>query len=293
MDRELHLKTACWDCPSVENRRVINPSDRKTLAALSDSKEVKRLMEEMSDDSEKPRYVLPVVQNLEALVFGTRLTGDENYSTSFEYCVERPEDIEEFEFDLLHSPMVQAVIRTISDYSKKPPVLEAEAPFSVLAGIMNPVDLYLLLTEEKERLLRILHKIAEASADYLKACVTAGCRIISLADPAGTMDLVGEKYYRTVCGEAALYLMHQCEPFTDKAVIHVCRKMSQSLLIAGLVKVQRYESDRIAGIKPDFEDVLSEMADNPEIHFTGMTCIHSGISDPNESDMNTPYILRI
>ena len=47
-----------------------------------------------------------------------------------------------------------------------------------------------------EHLNRILEKIAFEEAKYLEAAINAGCHIISLAEPVGTADMVGEKYFR-------------------------------------------------------------------------------------------------
>ena len=297
MSKELNLKTACWDCPSLEHRKILSFIDRDITGILSDVNEVKRIMEETAEAPQvrcatraesqgRFRLTLPLLQNLEAFVYGSRMTGEDRPFKPGEYCVETLDRIRDYEFKLTDSPMVRTLIRTISDYSDRgrPPVLEAEAPFSVLAGLMNPVDLYLSMVEERRLLKGILHKIADASAEYIKACTEAGCRIISLADPAGTMDLVGEECYTSVCGEAAVYFMRKCQPYADKAIIHICRKMSQSLLIAGLVKAEPF---KLRGItredSPQFDDYLLRMADDPGIHFTGMTCIHSKQPDPDES----------
>ena len=233
------------------------------------------------------RLILPARQNLEAAVYGSRIQEKGTYSFSSPYCVRDLEQIREMNFDLLSDPMIREVIHFIACHKDRPLMLEAEAPFSILAALMNPMDLYLCMEDrdQEDLLIRILHGIGDASAEYIRACLEAGCRFVSLADPAGTMDLVGERCYGNICGESELHLLKRCRPYLRDAILHICRKMSLSLVLADLVEIVPYYPGE------DMEnhmDILREMADNPEIFYTGMTCIHN-----ERPDLKDSYIIEI
>lgn len=283
MKENLNIRTADWNCPSIEKRKAAANPDQSFIASLADVNNVRRIMEETAGRQRRPRYILPVWQNLESVVWGTRILNSGRYFSPSDYCVEKLCELRAFDFDLLSDPLIQAVIHTIPYYKGRTLILEAESPFSVLSAIMNPVDLYLCFEEEQELLLEILHKIADASSRYIRACVDAGCRIISLADPVGTMNLIGEDYYKKICGESERYLMKKCRPFLDRAIVHICKKMSQSLLIAGLAEAEACEMPQ--GME-DYADILMYMAENPQIHFTGMTCIHN-----NNPELKKCYVI--
>lgn len=284
MLNNLSIQNANWTCPYIEKNRYIPIPDQKTLASFCNAGKVKRLMEENRQVrclTGEPLYILPVWQNLESIVYGTRLLNDGSYFTPSEYCTIPLSDVRKMDFDLLSDPMIQALIRLIPFYSDKRLLLMVESPFTILSAMINPVDLYSCFEEEGDLLKEILHKIAEASAKYIKACIDAGCRMISLADPAGTLDLVGERYYKEFSGESELYLLKKCQPHLDHSIIHICRKMSQSLLVSGMISCENYQGPDRAGdshfMASDMIEALDIMAGDENIHFTGMACIHNDL----------------
>ena len=231
--------------------------------------------------------ILPAWQNLEAKVYSRRIQDKGSYSELSSYCLKNLDQIVDMDFDLLSDPRIREVIHLIADNKDKAMLLEVEAPFTVLAALINPMDLYLCMEDkdQEDLLIRILHQIADASAKYIQACLEAGCRIISLADPAGTMNLVGEKCYVKICGESEIYLMKRCRPYLRNAIIHICRRMSLSLMLADLVKMHPYHS---GGSVRSHMDIFTRMADDPEILYTGMTCIHN-----KKPDLNSSYIIEV
>ena len=235
----------------------------------------------------KGHLILPAWQNLEAKVYSDRIQDKESCSALSSYCLKSLDQIGDMDFVLLSDPRIREVIHLIAENKDKPMLLEVEAPFTVLAALMNPMDLYLCMEDKDQEnlLIRILHQIADASAEYIRACLEAGCRIISLADPAGTMNLVGEKCYVKICGESEIYLMKRCQPYLSDAITHICRRMSLSLMLADLVEMHPYHSvERVRS----HMDILTRMADDPEILYTGMTCIHN-----EKPDLNSSYIIEV
>ena len=246
-----------WRCPSLEKADHALIPDRKTIDSYKDVETVKKLARENWSIPGFSGYILPVWLGMEALVYGRQILQGRDYPLPGKYCIHKLKDIEDFEFDLLRDPLIQAVLETIRQCREEPLILEVQAPFSILAGLMDPMDLYLCFTEEGERLKDILEKLTAASTDYIRAGLKAGCRFISLADPVGTMDLVGPDHYRDFCGPSEVSLLKQCRPYLDGAVIHLCMKMSRSLVLAGLA-----------------EALPGDSVYNPEARITGMTCIH-------------------
>lgn len=169
-------------------------------------------------------------QNLEAYVYGKRLKG-EAYRGLSEYCVEDLDALRDFDFDLVSDPEIRCFMEKTGSMT---PYLEIEAPFSVLAGIMDPMKLYACKEEDLMILREVLHKIADAQSIYIDACVKAGCRLFSLADPVGSLNLVGEDYFREVVGESEVYLMKKCVASFEKTPVNLCPLMDRSLAMTGM-----------------------------------------------------------
>lgn len=228
-------------------------------------------------------------------MFSRKISKNGAYRGAGDYCLKSLDDMENIEYNIPDDPMTRAVLQTIPLYRDRLLILEAEAPFSVLSALMDPMDLYLCLQDHPDQLITILRRIAHASALYLKACVEAGVRLISLADPAGTLNLVGPDYYRKFSGKAAGLLMKECEPFLGSACMHLCPKLSRSLLMTGMVRIrpEKASEDKIhpgkqPGDMEDFADYFQSLiltGDQQGIHFTGGTCIHgngSGVMEAYE-----------
>ena len=328
MHENQDYRKADWSCPFIENREAITGIHRNREPDYHnrDMNWDRLTGPVLVETGGRSRCIIPAWQNLEAVALSRRMsekkgrlqsgegsasgqgtvpgqdiiTGQDvtpgegttpGQGVSTGYCVTALSDLEDMDFDLLSDPLIQRVVQTITLYKDdpfKPLILEAESPFSVLAALMNPVDLYLCFEEEGNLLNQILHRIARAEAAYIRACVEAGCRIISIADPVGTMDLVGPDYFRDFCGASELYLMNMCQPFLDQALIHICKKMTRSLMMAGLVEVLPYDSMESGSGDYDYVDKLLFIAQDPGIHFVGMTCIHDRRSDPGEI-----YLIRM
>lgn len=194
--------------------------------------------EELNRD---PRKRFPAQQNQEAYVYGKRLKG-EAYAGLSEYCIEEPEALSDFDFDLVSAPEIRDVIRELRERTRTEkdaetdPILEIEAPFSVLAGIMDPMKLYACREEKAEQLKRILYKIADAQSIYIDTCMKAGCRQFSLADPVGSLNLVGEAYFREIVGSSELYLMKKCASTFEMVTVILCPLMARSLKMTGMEK---------------------------------------------------------
>lgn len=282
-----------WDCPTIETPPKTSAADAALITSLTDPAVVKKLIEENSIVSGKGSYILPVLQNLESVVFGDGILSVDrykslgNYDTGrYElgnynirgYLVESLHDISNYRFNLLGHPLTKAVIDTIPVYKDRSLIVEAEAPFSILSALMDPMQLYMCFEEEADLLLAILYRIADATAEYIKACVKAGCRIISIADPTGTVNLVGEDYYKKFCGAAVIHLLKQCGDFLDHAVIHMCPKLSKSLTMTEMAEEHRIKLPTNPG---SFIHLLNLMAEDSSIQFTGMICVHDRYPDLN------------
>lgn len=290
MNKKLTMETAFWACPSIEMNRRLSCPDQKMLVPMADPMELRRLVERNAEGQGQKRYILPAWQNLEALVYGTEIQNNGQCWVPGNYCVNELREIGDFNFDLLSSSFIRAVLEVIPFFKDKPLILEVEAPFSILAALMNPMDLYLCFEEEPELMLEILKRIADASAEYIRACLEAGCRFISLADPVGTMNLTGEEYYSRYPGQAALYLLEKCDDFLGGSIMHICLRMSQSMVIAGLATAEPWMVPEDAA---DYLDILMAMAEDKGIHFTGMTCIHNANPNLKKSFRILPKFSRL
>lgn len=258
-----------WKCNGDDKRTMPQWLWEKDLSILSNKEEMIEVLLTWRRAENQKEIILPLVQNLEGAVLGADVIKRENYWTTGDYPFSTLEEINPAQFTLMKDKRIRTVIEVTKKLKDKPLVLEVEAPFSILAALIDPMKLYLAMQIETKKLEKILKKLVLEEAEYIKAVIQAGCRIISLAEPTGTVDMVGEKCFKECSGMAALMLLKEIEKFLSNSVVHLCGKLSSSMIAVHMAKEEEYF---VTG--ETYLENLIEVTNNPEIHFVGQNCIH-------------------
>lgn len=258
-----------WRCNGDDKRMMPQWLWEKDLSILSDEEEMEKALFAWRKVENRKEIILPLVQNLEGAVLGADVIKRGNYWTTGDYPFSTLEEINPAELILMKDKRMRTVIEVIKKLKEEPLILEVEAPFSILAALIDPMKLYLAMQTEPEKLEKILKKIVLEEAEYIKAVIQAGGRIISLAEPTGTIDMVGEKCFKECSGMAVFMLLKEIEKFLSNSVVHLCGKLSSSMLTVHMAEETEYF---VSG--ETYLENLIEVTKNPEIHFVGQHCIH-------------------
>ena len=258
-----------WKCNGNDQRAMPESIWQKDLSILSESEEMLETLFAWQKIENTKEIVLPLVQNIEGAVLGADVIKREKIWTTGNYPFSRLEEADAQQFSLMKDSRIQSILEVIEKLKTKLVVLEVEAPFSVLASLVNPMELYDAMQTRPELLDHILTKITREETKYLEAATDAGCTIISLAEPTGTIDMVGEKYFKECSGKAVLLLLKESQKFLKNSIVHLCGKLSNSMLVTNMAKENIYPVN-----SQEYLENLTEAARNPEIHFAGQHCIH-------------------
>ena len=239
-----------WKCNGDDKRTMPRWLWEKDLSILSNEEEMAKVLLAWKKAENRKEIILPLVQNLEGAVLGADVIKRENYWTTGDYPFSRLEEIKPEQFTLMQDKRIKTIIEVTKKLKEKPLILEAEAPFSILAALIDPMKLYLAMQTEPEKLEKILKKIV-------------------LAEPTATMDMVGEKCFKECSGMATFMLLKEIEKFLSNSVVHLCGKLSSSMIAVHMAKE---EEDFVTG--ETYLENLIEVTKNPEIHFVGQRCIH-------------------
>lgn len=258
-----------WKCNGDDKRTMPQWLWEKDLSILSNEKEMMEVLLAWRKEENRKEIILPLVQNLEGAVLGADVIKRGSYWTTGDYPFSTLEEINSARFTLMNDKRIRALIEVTKQLKDEPIILEVEAPFSILAALIDPMKLYLAMQTEPEKLEKILKKLVLEEVEYIKAVIQAGCRIISIAEPAGTVDMVGEKCFKECSGMAALLLLKEIEKFLSNSVVHLCGKLSSSMIAVQMAEEEEYF---VSG-KTYLENLI-EITKNPKIHFVGQRCIH-------------------
>ena len=258
-----------WKCSGNDQRKMPVQVWEKDLAILSNPKKVMEAALTWQKIENRKEVILPLVQNLEGVAFGADIIKTGEVWTTGDYPFSSLEEVDLNGISIIKDERIQAVIESIKQLRDNKIILEVEAPFSVLASLINPMELYGSMQTMPDLLNDILNKITLEEKKYLETAIDAGCMIISLAEPTGTVDMIGKEYFKEFSGRATVLLLEESQKFLKNSVVHLCGKLSSSMLMTDMADEIIYPAS-----SEEYLENLTEAARNPKIHFTGQHCIH-------------------
>lgn len=258
-----------WKCSGNDQRKMPVQVWEKDLAILSNPKKVMEAALIWQKIENRKEVILPLVQNLEGVAFGADIIKTGEVWTTGDYPFSSLEEVDLNGISIIKDERIQAVIESIKQLRDNKIILEVEAPFSVLASLINPMELYGSMQTMPDLLNDILNKITLEEKKYLETAIDAGCTIISLAEPTGTVDMIGKEYFKEFSGRATVLLLEESQKFLKNSVVHLCGKLSSSMLMTDMAGEIIYPAS-----SEEYLENLTEAAQNPKIHFTGQHCIH-------------------
>lgn len=187
-------------------------------------------------------YKLPFCSTIEADALGASIKlGDFNIGTRVnKYIFSSIEEmycIGSFDFNRGRINTVLDAVETLSNNGRQV-VLNIEGPFTIITSLIEPVEFYKALRKNKEMALSILKKIEDNIVEYMFEAVKRGVKIISYADPMGTIDILGPNIFKEFSAVSTLNIIKTCEAFFNGAIIHICGKLTSSLEFLGLCKLK-------------------------------------------------------
>lgn len=258
-----------WKCSGNDQRKMPVQVWEKDLAILSNPKKVMEAALTWQKIENRKEVILPLVQNLEGVAFGADIIKTGEVWTTGDYPFSSLEEVDLNGISIIKDERIQAVIESIKQLRDNKIILEVEAPFSILASLINPMELYGSMQTKPDLLNDILNKITLEEKKYLETAIDAGCTIISLAEPIGTVDMIGKEYFKEFSGRATVLLLEESQKFLKNSVVHLCGKLSSSMLMTDMAGEIIYPAS-----SEEYLENLTEAAQNPKIHFTGQHCIH-------------------
>ncbi len=172
--------------------------------------------------------------------------------------------------DLEIQEPVRRVYECLKRFSEKPVMLQIQAPFSILATLIEPMQLYKALSKNREEIKFALEHITKGLAAYIKNSVQYGARIISIADPCAGFEILGEARYLEFAASYQIKLLKEIASDLPHAVVHICPRCSCLL--------ERYQLMRCREIvcrQDRYINILLELLESDTFQFTGHQCIYN------------------
>lgn len=145
-----------------------------------------------------------------------------------------------------------------------------EGPFTIASQLMDSSFFYKLLLKEKEAIDHLFIVIERGILNYIKEALSLGVSIISYADPAGTLDLVGPRVFRNYSGKYNHRILKKVQALPGDFLIHLCGKTSSSLEGEGFAKKSEI---KVKAAMSYGQGILEILQNHKNIKILGNGCI--------------------
>lgn len=145
-----------------------------------------------------------------------------------------------------------------------------DGPFTIMAALLEPAIFYKALLRDRINSESILNKVEDVIVNYAAEGIKNGADIISYGDPAGSLDIVGPKFYKEFSGPSSYRILKRIKPLLEGSVLHVCGRTSTALARFGFadMKAEFVSKDMTYG--QGIKEILNSRKD---IKIIGNSCI--------------------
>lgn len=237
-----------------------------------DANKIVMLSKALKVEDDKGYCVLPFCHTLEAESFGAKITYDHKFGNRIKEPVFKDlsqiDDLKDFD---LKSGRIAEVLKAISILKDEGQdiVFDITGPITTATSVISSEVFFKAIRKDKDNVAKLLQIIEDNTVAYILEGVKRGVTIISLADPAGTFDIVGPKVYREFGGQTMYNILKRIEGELGDAVVHLCGKTSTSLKEIELLETEEIDIDGDTYI----DMIKNAKKRNPETKFIGNWCL--------------------
>ncbi|MDD2495893.1 MAG: uroporphyrinogen decarboxylase family protein [Tissierellia bacterium] len=213
---------------------------------------------------------LPFCHTVEAEAFGSTVNFDHKYGNRIGvYVIKDINLIEDIKNIDLGTGRIYEVLKAISILKKNGEnvILNVTGPITIATSILDSQLLFRAIRKDAEKVNQLLEKIENGIINYILEGINYGVDIVSFADPAGTIDIVGPKVYKEVSGKFTYNILKKLEEQLGGTIIHICGKTSTSLESIGLLDTENLHVDG-----DNYFDMIENISKN-NIKFIGHWCL--------------------
>lgn len=278
-------KNIPWYCPGQDVHFLPDKLMGLPFDCLYDVEKMLEILPEIAKYNQENYMILPLIQNQEACIYGADMSKKAGYwapgAYPYESLEEAENEINQIKRGILSQDMrSRTIYHLIQQLRSEKIIVELQTPFSLLAGLVDPMILFAsLMGEEKERIERLIQRLTQDLSLYVKELAAAGCKVISLADPIGASRYVGPELYLSTTGKWEKEYLKALEPYLDYMVIHLCGQMASDLINYDLVSLQTVQEEiPVNSSDVSYVDQVFALSEKKDLHFIGPGCLRNSMT---------------
>ena len=238
---------------------------------------------------------VPYCMTVEAEQFGAKVDLGDNTKEPrvTQYAIEKLEEIDTLPDIDLEKGRMKAVldaIRILKEKNPDVPVIgNLTGPISTASSVIDPAPFYSGLRKKKELSHAFMEHVTRELIRFGQAMVEAGADVIMIADPSGTGEIMGPKFFEEYTVKYLNDLIHGVQKDGVTTIVHICGQMEPVLpqtnliesdvlsfdAIVPLNKIHEHLKDRI--IMGNVSTYAIEGGDPDKVKQLVHNCVNQGI----------------
>lgn len=188
--------------------------------------------------TKNPYYILPFCSTLEAEAMGGRVNfGDRKIGPRpGEPILEKIDQVMGLSDIDFTKGRIKETLDAVKDLEKQgyPLIFEISGPVSILNALVDSKEIFMAMRKDREILIKAYGKIGKNLLAYINELVERGVDIISFADPATSVDILGDKMMIQYIDDFLLgFLKKAAGKLGPASLIHLCPKLTLGLVGSG------------------------------------------------------------
>ncbi len=197
-----------------------------------------KLAEKIYNESESKFATIPFCHTMEGQAFGSKVELDYiNGNRIVEFPIDKLADIDGMPVVDLQNDTLNVVFEAIEYLKSKsiPMTINVVGPVTLATSILPIEEVYKGIAKSTDNTKKLFQLIEDFLVKYINKILALDVECLSYADPTGTLDILGFKLYKKVAGPSFLRVLERVDS-KGKTKIHVCPKVSTSLLAVDLIE---------------------------------------------------------
>lgn len=221
--------------------------------ANSEAEEMAKLSKLVVEENLFENYAVPFCMSVESEMLGAKCVYGTNEEEAHivEYAMDKI-DIDKLKSVKVKFDREEALLGAIKllKNDEIPVIGNITGPFSVATSVVDAKEVYVGLKKNKEAFEAFMDYISDMIADLAIKEVDAGADLIAIADPSGTAEILGPKYFEEYLIHYVNYIIDKIKAHKDvPIIIHICGDMKSVIDIVEKIHADAYSFDAIVNLK--------------------------------------------
>lgn len=222
--------------------KIINDLKLEFPRSYQDAEIMAKISKSVKDESGNELCILPFCHTVEAEAFGAAINLSEGLygprAASYAYqSVEELLALPNIDFTQGRSSAVLRACQILTDQGETV-ALEVSGFLTILNSLIDVTKIFKAWRKEPETIARIFEILSDNIYRFVEEAKKAGVALVSYADPAGSVNIVGPKFAERMAVEFTYPLLKKASSLADQNfILHLCPKTS--LIFFGLGLAER------------------------------------------------------